>query len=863
MIREIRFEKEGIYIQGKYRLLLASSFFYFRIPHERWEDRMKLLRAAGYNAIDVYFPWNYHEIAPGNWCFEQARDVKAFLKLAAENQLFVIARPGPYICSEWDGGAIPAWLWERKAAVRQDDSEFLEEVGKWYAHILPVLAEYQIGCGGTVICMQIENELDFYQCISPVSYMEKLKEKAIKMGIEVPLFYCCGQNDLLRGGGLTPELYTAFNVYADETYPNLEERALHLYSSVQERSMPFLVTETNREHSFLKRLLACGAKLLSPYNQTASCTMDFYNSITNWGTAENPLALMASDYDFNSMIGSAGEVNNQFREARMLSGFLNSLQDSISRARPEVAADVRVISGGRVNTVIPRLVLKDGSFLEISNLDSARILCLQAGEWNFQIQMRAMETKLLPWRFKVTEDCEIVYCNYEIGWVERGSRKTLICLYGSGTLDCMVSGNDGMRRIQREVSEEILQFEEGKVVFIAGTLEIMADRHVPGLMDLTGIPCEQRRKGNLDGLWKSCGSLRCKKMKEGPVQFMETMGQYNKIGCYAFDLQQDGEYLIAKAADLLTIQNGDAQEILYSNGGCRTRCFQKGILNIFTEIWGHSNFDDIRCPSLRMGSLKGIDKLVEIKRKEDISEGWLFDLDESEWGKTVFFRHSPYNTIMGIDGYNRAASPLRTIYDRYITSDMTEDALFLHFSKADCMAVVYVNNQYVGMVQKMDPYIDLSDFAGSGRIELTVRTLRRYYTDKLGQVTLIGGKKINRCLYGEAFPARRGEWENCQLPCFMKEGENWFLRLKPEKTGRKDKKLFFAGRDIKLTVYAGGHTVGRILLQEDDMPAVKGGRRDVVYLCEEWCEDICIWCQATGKHPVLENIAVEEYDLIV
>ena len=138
--------------------------------------------------------------------------------------------------------------------------------------------------------MQIENELDFYRCVSPVSYMDKLKRMAEGLEIRVPLFYCCGQNDMLRGGGLTPGLYTAFNVYAAGDNENLEQRVAHLYDSVQDRDMPLLVTETNREHGYLKRLLACGAKLISPYNQTAGSTMDYYNGISNWGTDEEPTA---------------------------------------------------------------------------------------------------------------------------------------------------------------------------------------------------------------------------------------------------------------------------------------------------------------------------------------------------------------------------------------------------------------------------------------------------------------------------------------------------------------------------------------------------------------------------------------------
>lgn len=858
----VRLDKTGICINGEYRVLLASSLFYFRIPKERWDDRMRLLKAAGYTAIDVYFPWNYHETAPGIWDFEGNRDVERFLQLAASHDLYVIARPGPYICSEWDGGAIPAWLWEKGIRVRQDDPGFLKEMESWYKHILPILSKYQIDRQGTVICMQIENELDFYSCVSPVSYMEKLKNMAEKMGITAPLFYCCGQNDLLRGGGLTPGLYTAFNVYSGGENEAVEERALHLYRSVQERDMPFLVTETNREHSYLKRLLSCGARLLGPYNQTAGCTMDFYNGITNWGTRENPVAFMASDYDFQSMIGSAGEVNEEFFKARLFAGLIGSLKESLAKAQPSAEGQVTVCSQGKVNSIVPALVMSEGRLLEISNLERAGEVRIQAGEDNFSAQMEEMETRLLPWHFRVSKDCEIIYSSYEIGWIDSKGGETKVCLYGTGRLECLLSGPEGEQKLIREETGEPFSFSCGGTYFTAGSPKAMASGHVPGLPDFKKSSVIQKNICSAEVFEKSGCALAAGEERKAPVQPMEKLGQYRGIGCYRTGLSEDGEYLFAKAADLLTFCQGKEAETVFSDGGCVLRELEKGELRLYTEIWGHSNFDDVRCESLQMGSLKGIEKIVKIDRMEDISEGWLFDLDEGPWEDTCFFRHSPYNTIMGIDSYNRAVTPLKTIYTRYIQSEKGEDGLFLHFEKAECMIGVYVNNRYVGMVRKNDPYVDLSGFAGTGRIELTLRLLRRYYSDPAGRVTLLGGRKIPDCYYAKVHPEPLGNWEACSLPYEMKQGENSFLRLSL-KNSAKNVKLFFKGQDMKLTVYAGGHTAGRLLLQEEAMPAVAGGRREVVCLCGEWCRDVEIWCQATGLRPVLYDIEIREYEEIV
>ena len=107
---QVELKSSGILISGKEEVLLCASFFYFRIPRKEWASRAKLIAALGYNCVDVYFPWNYHETQPGVFDFSGERDVDSFLRICEENRLYVIARPGPYICSEWDGGALPGWV---------------------------------------------------------------------------------------------------------------------------------------------------------------------------------------------------------------------------------------------------------------------------------------------------------------------------------------------------------------------------------------------------------------------------------------------------------------------------------------------------------------------------------------------------------------------------------------------------------------------------------------------------------------------------------------------------------------------------------------------------------------------------------
>lgn len=848
------------------KILLASSLFYFRIPREAWEDRMKLLKTAGYNAIDVYFPWNYHETAPSVWDFSENRDVRTFLELAARHELQVIARPGPYICSEWDGGGIPAWLYADQVDVRQDNPEFLEQIGNWYEHILPILEPYQITNGGPIICMQIENELDFFDCKSPVSYMEKLMKKARELGIQVPLFYCCGQNDMLRAGGLTSGLYTAFNIYSDGDSPAVEERLLHLQHSVSDRNMPLLITETNREHSYLKRLLACGAKLLGPYNQTAGTTTDWYNGITNWGMNWSPIALMASDYDFSSMIGSAGEVNEQFYESRLLAGLLKSFPEAFQNAIPQKAQGIQVETEKKINGIIPLLHMECGDLMELSNLNKEDTINIYYLDYKLTLQMAKEETKLLPFDFHLSDTFDIVLCcsNYEIGFVQEGPAGVKLVMYGKGDFYAVIelSGERKTIEISRKEEQSMVTHKEKGLIILAGSPKDIARGSIPGLPDMAIAVDEQMENQELR-------DIEVEEWKEPKVSFanvevkyMEQLGQYRGIGCYQFQMEEAGDILLQEAGDILTItRDGEVLEVIYGRGNSMIRHLASGIYEIYVEIWGHSNFDDIRCKSLQMNSLKGIRKIVHLTHSQDLSHNWLFDLDEQQIGEWFFFRHSNFNTIMGIDNYNRAVSPLRTLYDRWVTIPEGVNSLYLHFSKAECIIYVYVNGHYEGTVIKDDPYIEISRYTDCERIEICLRTERRYYSDQVGMVTLLGGKKQEHCRYGSvtveavAMPEAPA---SLRLPVVLEAKKNYLMRLPLQKCGQEEIKLYFQGKDVKLTVVWKNRIIGRLILDCENFPEVKGGRRDVVHLLGAWLDEEApvIWCQPIGEKPRVDAVKV-------
>jgi beta-galactosidase len=92
------------------RRLLSGAVHYFRVHPDLWHDRLHKLKALGCNTVETYVAWNMHEPVRGEYNFSGICDLGRFIKLAGENGLQVIVRPGPFICAEWEFGGLPAWL---------------------------------------------------------------------------------------------------------------------------------------------------------------------------------------------------------------------------------------------------------------------------------------------------------------------------------------------------------------------------------------------------------------------------------------------------------------------------------------------------------------------------------------------------------------------------------------------------------------------------------------------------------------------------------------------------------------------------------------------------------------------------------
>lgn len=441
----VRCEPNVLYIHGQPVIVLCGSVFYFRIPRALWQDRLNKIKAAGYNCIDVYFPWNYHEVAEGVWDFSGERDVEVFLQLAIDVGLWIVARPGPYICSEWDGGGLPAYLFAHcDIKIRDNDPRYLRYVANWFDRILPLLKPYQINENrhGGIIALQLENELDFFDCDDRAGYMGALRDLALKHKIAVPLIGCAGQGDLAGATGNVPGVMPTGNFYPDRFDPGIEAKISYYRQELEHRHVPLLITETNRDHFHLRRLLSCGAKLVGPYNQVGGTNFGFTNAINNWG---EPLAFITSDYNFRSMISPTGAMTEEFFEARLLTRLIEALSEAFALARPlnssgiAIQTDLTLPEGGPYGLTLHG----GGKLIAIPNLSAGPgTIVIQDGELLFpqystltvfpaRCPLLLRDVPLQRWNVEGT----LIYATAELGYVAVLPDRVVLAFYADKTAE--------------------------------------------------------------------------------------------------------------------------------------------------------------------------------------------------------------------------------------------------------------------------------------------------------------------------------------------------------------------------------------------------------------------------------------------
>lgn len=339
----VTFDKHSLIIDGKRVFIRSGSFHYFRTPgYDLALDRFKKMKAAGYNTVDLYFNWNYHSPAEGEYDFTGIKDVRKVLDAASEVGLFVIARPGPFINAEVNAGGLPFWLLRKKDVIPRNrigteyhySEEYMKFIMQWYENIIPIINEYD-----NVIVFQIENEYATDEMDE--GYMQELYGKARTLGVNCPIFH----NDAYNAG-LWADLV---DIYASDIYPyispNQNWKQAHfcfdLIDNLEEvirsykEDAPIFIAEMQAGWfdkwdgiGYKAMREALGDEHINIMNKTAlsqGVTM-FNHYMAAGGTSWGNLACdeVYTSYEFCAGLDEYGNIQPNFYKAKEFNYFLNS-----------------------------------------------------------------------------------------------------------------------------------------------------------------------------------------------------------------------------------------------------------------------------------------------------------------------------------------------------------------------------------------------------------------------------------------------------------------------------------------------------------------------------------------------------------
>ncbi|WP_436245125.1 glycoside hydrolase family 35 protein [Paenibacillus sp. LjRoot56] len=300
--------------------LIAGAIHYFRVVPEYWHDRLQKLKACGFNTVETYVAWNIHEPKEGEFHFEGMADLVRFIETAEELDLFVIVRPSPYICAEWEFGGLPSWLLRYSdMRLRCADPTFLQKVDAYYDVLIPKLIPHLSTNGGSIIAMQIENEYGSYG--NDKTYLEHLRQALLRYGVDVPLFTSDGPTDYMLQGGTLPDVLATVNFGSkpEEMFAKFREyrpteplMCMEYWNGWFDHWMkPHHTRDAEDAADVFDRMLSLDASV-NFYMFHGGTNFGFYNG-ANYGEVYEPTT---TSYDYDAPISECGDLTPKFHAIR-------------------------------------------------------------------------------------------------------------------------------------------------------------------------------------------------------------------------------------------------------------------------------------------------------------------------------------------------------------------------------------------------------------------------------------------------------------------------------------------------------------------------------------------------------------------
>ena len=289
-----------------------------RVPAEYWRNRLQMAKAMGLNTVCAYLFWNQIEFQQGKYDWSGQANVMEFCKIAQEEGLWVILRPGPYVCAEWDGGGLPWWLLKNDdIKLRTRDPRFMEASTNYLREVARQFGPLQITHGGPILMVQVENEYGSYG--DDTEYMGDLRQAMIDAGFDVPLFACNPPYDITKGQ--RADLFPAVNFGADPANGFKALRRIHPTGPMMNGEFYPGWFDTWGSPHHLGKTPQYLADLEYMLTNDASFSIYLAHGGTIfglWSGADRPFKPDTSSYDYDAPISEAGWPTPKFFQTREL-----------------------------------------------------------------------------------------------------------------------------------------------------------------------------------------------------------------------------------------------------------------------------------------------------------------------------------------------------------------------------------------------------------------------------------------------------------------------------------------------------------------------------------------------------------------
>ncbi|MCD8235641.1 MAG: beta-galactosidase [Prevotellaceae bacterium] len=334
--------EDSFLLNGKPFVVKAAEIHYPRIPKDYWEHRIKMCKAIGMNTVCIYIFWNIHEQKEGEFDFSGNNDIAAFCRLAQKNGMYVIVRPGPYVCAEWEMGGLPWWLLKKKdIRLREQDPYFMERVKIFEEKVGEQLAPLTIQNGGPIIMVQVENEYGSYGEDKP--YVSAIRDIVRASGFDkVALFQCDWSSNFTKNGlddlVWTMNFGTGANI--DEQFRRLKELRPNSPLMCSEFWSGWFDKWGGKHETRSSKDMVAGLKEMLDKNISFSLYMTHGGtSFGHWAGANSPgFAPDVTSYDYDAPINEYGQVTPKFTELR------DMLQQYTDKKLPAAPAPKPIIS---------------------------------------------------------------------------------------------------------------------------------------------------------------------------------------------------------------------------------------------------------------------------------------------------------------------------------------------------------------------------------------------------------------------------------------------------------------------------------------------------------------------------------------